>query len=95
MNERYLSGESPAESTLPAPQSQEEAIAQVNDFRARLNALKEGRTELNGQPIARPTREEMRAALDALRAGRSAAASAAGKRKTKAAAPVDLDKLWE
>ena len=65
-------------SPAPAPMTQEQAIAAVNDFRAMID---------RGE---RPDQAAMKLALTALRAGRSAASRSTGKGKKAAAAPIDL-----
>jgi len=64
------------------PLTVEQSILEINDMRREIEA---------GE---RPTRERMRRALDGLRAGRSTASRAAGKKKEKAE-PLDMSKLFE
>ncbi len=63
------------------PMTQEQALARVNDFRAMIT---------RGE---RPNQAEMKAALAALRAGRSAASRATSKSKAPAKA-IDLKALF-
>ena len=67
----------------PAPLTMEESIQEVNDMRAEIDAG------------GKPDRDRMRRALNGLRAGRSAASRAAGKKAKTPAEPLDMSKLFE